>query len=37
VEGFTDDEIADRLGCPRRTAAHKLDAVRAIWSKGPTP
>jgi DNA-binding CsgD family transcriptional regulator len=35
MEGFTRDEIAERLDCSRRTAARKLEAIRVIWSKEP--
>ena len=33
MEGLTADEIADRLGCSRRTVARKLDTIRIIWSE----
>jgi DNA-directed RNA polymerase specialized sigma24 family protein len=32
MEGFTADEIAEKLGCSLRTVARKLDAIRVIWS-----
>jgi DNA-directed RNA polymerase specialized sigma24 family protein len=32
MEGYTSDEIADRLGCARRTVARRLDLIRQIWS-----
>ncbi|WP_145276756.1 ECF-type sigma factor [Tautonia plasticadhaerens] len=32
LEGLTNDEIADRLGCARRTVARRLDLIRKIWS-----
>jgi DNA-directed RNA polymerase specialized sigma24 family protein len=31
MEGYTADEIADRLGCARRTVARRLDLIRQIW------
>jgi DNA-directed RNA polymerase specialized sigma24 family protein len=31
MEGYTSDEIADRLGCARRIGARKLDLIRQIW------
>ena len=31
MEGYTSDEIADRLGCARRTVARRLDLIRQIW------
>jgi DNA-directed RNA polymerase specialized sigma24 family protein len=33
MEGFTTDEIADRLGCARRTVARRLDLIRQVWNK----
>src|SRR5262245_7214608 len=33
MEGLTDDEVAEKLDCSRRTVARKLDAIRALWSK----
>ena len=35
MEGFTNDEIAERLDCSRRTVARKLETIRIIWSKEP--
>lgn len=32
MEGYTNDEIADRLGCARRTVARRLDLIRKIWT-----
>jgi len=29
--GYTDDEIAERLGCARRTVARRLDLIRKTW------
>ena len=37
MEGLTNDEIAERLDCSRRTVARKLDTIRIIWSKEPAP
>jgi DNA-directed RNA polymerase specialized sigma24 family protein len=31
MEGYTNDEIADRLGCARRTIARRLDLIRKTW------
>jgi DNA-directed RNA polymerase specialized sigma24 family protein len=31
MEGYTNDEIADRLGCARRTVARRLDLIRKTW------
>ena len=32
MEGYTNDEIAARLGCARRTVARRLELIRSIWS-----
>jgi RNA polymerase sigma factor (sigma-70 family) len=37
MEGLTNDEIAERLDCSRRTVARKLDTIRLIWSEEPSP
>jgi DNA-directed RNA polymerase specialized sigma24 family protein len=37
MEGYTNREIADRLGCVDQTVARKLRAVRRIWSGGGAP
>lgn len=37
MEGYTNDEIADRLGCARRTVARRLDLIRKIWAAEDTP
>jgi RNA polymerase sigma factor (sigma-70 family) len=37
MEGLTNDEVAERLDCSRRTVARKLDTIRIIWSRGPEP
>lgn len=31
MEGFTSDEIANRLGCAQRTVARRIDLIRKIW------
>ncbi|WP_165228946.1 ECF-type sigma factor [Aquisphaera insulae] len=33
MEGYTTDEIAERLGCARRTVARRLDLIRQIWTE----
>jgi RNA polymerase sigma factor (sigma-70 family) len=35
MEGLTNDEIAERLDCSRRTVARKLETIRIIWSREP--
>jgi RNA polymerase sigma factor (sigma-70 family) len=35
MEGYDNHEIADLLGCSRRTIARKLDAIRMLWSQEP--
>ena len=38
MEGYSSDEIADRLGCARRTVARRLDLIRQIWdAEGDAP
>ena len=32
MDGYTVDEIADRLGCARRTVARRLDLIRKTWA-----
>jgi len=32
MEGFANDEIAERLDCSPRTVARKLETIRIIWS-----
>jgi DNA-directed RNA polymerase specialized sigma24 family protein len=34
MEGYTSDEIAERLGCARRTVARRLDLIRRLWFEG---
>jgi DNA-directed RNA polymerase specialized sigma24 family protein len=31
MEGYTGDEIAERLGCTRRTVTRKLELIRLSW------
>jgi len=31
MEGYSNDEIAERLGCARRTVARRLDLIRQTW------
>ncbi len=31
MEGYNNDEIADQLGCARRTIARRLDLIRKTW------
>ncbi len=31
MEGYNNDEIAEQLGCARRTVARRLDLIRRIW------
>jgi RNA polymerase sigma factor (sigma-70 family) len=33
VEGYTNDEIAEILGCVRRTVERKLERIRSLWTK----
>jgi RNA polymerase sigma factor (sigma-70 family) len=37
MEGLTNDEVAERLDCSRRTVARKLETIRIIWSQEPGP
>jgi DNA-directed RNA polymerase specialized sigma24 family protein len=32
LEGHSNDEIADRLGCARRTVARRLEQIRDAWA-----
>jgi transcriptional antiterminator len=32
MEGSSNDEIAEKLSCSRRTVARKLEAIRSLWS-----
>jgi DNA-directed RNA polymerase specialized sigma24 family protein len=31
MEGYNNDEIADQLGCARRTVARRLELIRKLW------
>jgi DNA-directed RNA polymerase specialized sigma24 family protein len=31
LEGYSNDEIAERLGCARRTVARRLELIRLAW------
>jgi len=33
MEGFTNSEIADNLGCSRNTIERKLRLIRGLWSR----
>lgn len=33
LEGYTDEEVATKLGCSKRTVERKLWAIRELWSK----
>ena len=33
MDGYTTEEIAERLGCARRTVARRLDLIRQTWSE----
>lgn len=35
VEGYTDEQVADRLGCSRRTVQRRLNIIRRLWSSAP--
>jgi DNA-directed RNA polymerase specialized sigma24 family protein len=37
MEGLTNDEVAERLACSRRTVARKLETIRIIWSDETEP
>lgn len=37
LEGYTNDEIADTLGCARRTVIRKLNTIRQIWTENGEP
>ena len=34
LEGYTNEEIAARLGCALRTVANKLKLIRLKWEQG---
>lgn len=33
LEGYSNNEIADKLGCVRRTVERKLERIRSVWSR----
>jgi DNA-directed RNA polymerase specialized sigma24 family protein len=33
MEGYTNDEIAERLGCVERTVERKLSVIRGLWEQ----
>jgi RNA polymerase sigma factor (sigma-70 family) len=33
MEGYTDDEVADRLGCSARTVRRRLELIRKTWER----
>lgn len=35
MEGWTAEEISEKLGCSTRTVERKLDRIRASWRKNP--
>jgi DNA-directed RNA polymerase specialized sigma24 family protein len=37
MEGCTNEEVAERLGCGLRTVVRKLDLIRKAWTAGETP
>ena len=37
MEGFTGDQIAERLGCIRRTVTRKLDLIGEKWLEPESP
>jgi DNA-directed RNA polymerase specialized sigma24 family protein len=36
MEGYSNEEIAARLGCVPRTVERKLGLIRTVWSQDPT-
>jgi DNA-directed RNA polymerase specialized sigma24 family protein len=34
LEGFTDDEAAETMGCARRTIQRRLTLIRRLWQEG---
>ena len=34
LEGYTREEIAERLGCAERAVRRKLDVIREAWLQG---
>jgi DNA-directed RNA polymerase specialized sigma24 family protein len=37
MEGYSNDEIAEQLGCARRTVARRLDLIRQTWMAEQEP
>lgn len=37
MEGYTNEEVADRLGCGLRTVVRKLELIRRAWTTEVTP
>jgi DNA-directed RNA polymerase specialized sigma24 family protein len=37
MEGYSNDEVAERLDCSRRTVARKLETMRILWSNEAAP
>jgi DNA-directed RNA polymerase specialized sigma24 family protein len=37
MEGYSGEEIAERLGCNRRTVTRKLELIRREWQDGEAP
>ncbi|MGO8903190.1 MAG: ECF-type sigma factor [Isosphaeraceae bacterium] len=37
LEGYTSQEIADRLSCALRTVTLKLELIRKTWASSPGP
>jgi DNA-directed RNA polymerase specialized sigma24 family protein len=37
MEGFSDQEVADRLGCGLRSVVRKLNLIRKSWRAEPGP
>lgn len=35
IEGFSDQEIADQVGCTRRTVRRKVERIRRNWEDSP--
>ena len=36
LEGYRTEEIAEKLGCVRRTVERKLERIREIWGESPS-
>jgi DNA-directed RNA polymerase specialized sigma24 family protein len=37
LEGYTNDEIAEKLSCVRRSVERKLELIRGLWGKDDVP